>query len=177
MANNDTPQGLVQIVFVSLPHYVADYIEMEELAHLQASRKGYRSHVIRIFNKTDDTIDKDIDEFSLTYLRTAVEQLQKKKELINQINQWIAELIQTPKELKEAVCEAKELQDSILEKVSQLMTHIELKTQELTSKSLLNNVENVVTTSLASEPENAHTSLQCSSIILWVLVPCLLPPS
>ena len=43
------------------------------------------------------------------------------------------------------------------------MTHIELKIQELTSKSSLNNVENVVTASLASEPENAHTSLQCSS--------------
>ena len=42
------------------------------------------------------------------------------------------------------------------------MTHIELKTQELSSKSSLNNVENVVTMSLASKAENAHTSLQCS---------------
>ena len=52
-----------------------------------------------------------------------------------------------PEELEEAVCEAKELQDSILEKISELMTHIELKTQELTSKFSINNVKNVVTTS------------------------------
>ena len=40
------------------------------------------------------------------YLRTAVEQLQKKKEIINQIDQQIAELVQMPEELEEAVCEA-----------------------------------------------------------------------
>ena len=59
-----------------------------------------------------------------TYLRTAGEQLQKKKELINQIDKGIAELIQMPEELEEAVCEAEELQDSILEKISKLITHI-----------------------------------------------------
>ena len=48
---------------------------MEELAHLQASYKWYHLHVIRIFSKIDDTIDNDSDEISLTYLRTAVEQL------------------------------------------------------------------------------------------------------
>ena len=61
------------------------------------------------------------------YLRTAVEQLRKKKEIINQIDQQIAELVQMPEELEEAVCEAEELQDSILEKISKLMTHIEIK--------------------------------------------------
>ena len=110
---------------------------MEELARLQASYKWYRSHVIRIFNKIDDTIDNDSDEFSLTYLRTAVEQLRKKKEIINQIDQQIAELVQMPEELEEAVCEAEELQDSILEKISKLMTHIELKTQLVSPHSTM----------------------------------------
>ena len=84
------------------------------------------------------------------YLRTAVEQLRKKKEIINQIDQQIAKLVQMPEELEEAVCEAEELQDSNLEKISKLMTYIEAKTQELTSKSSLKNVKNIVTTSLAS---------------------------
>ena len=53
------------------------------------------------------------------YLRTAVEQL-RKKEIINQIDQQITELVQMPEELEEAVCEVEELQDSILEKIIEL---------------------------------------------------------
>lgn len=136
---------------------------MKELARLQASRKEHRSHVTRVFNKIDDLISKDVDEFTLTSIRTALEQLQRKKELIHQMDQRIAELIQTPEDLEEAVCEAEELQDIILEEIGKLQTHIELKTQELTSKSSLNNVENVVTTSLASEPENTITSRQVAT--------------
>ena len=50
---------------------------MEELTRLQASRKGYRSHVTRSFNKVEETIIKDANEFSITYVKTAVDQLEK----------------------------------------------------------------------------------------------------
>ena len=38
-----------------------------------------------------------------------------------------------PEELKDSVCEMEGLQDSIIEKISELQIHIELNTQELTS--------------------------------------------
>ena len=116
-------------------HFTVDHMvtQIEELAHLQDPCKGYRSHMARIFNKIYDTIGKDINKFSSTYLRTAIEQLQKKKELIHQIDLWIKELIQMSEELEDV---AEELQDSIIEKISELQMHIEWKTLELTSKSL-----------------------------------------
>ena len=90
---------------------------MEELTHLQTS---YRSHVTRIFNKAEETIAKDADEFSVTYLRTAADQLQKKKELIQRIDMQIAELIETPDTLETAIYEAEELKNSILDKINEL---------------------------------------------------------
>ena len=79
---------------------------MEEQAHLQVHHKGYCSHMTISSNKIDDTIDnKNVSKFSLTYLRTAVEQLLRKKELIHEINLQIKKLIQIPEELKDSVCE------------------------------------------------------------------------
>ena len=112
----------------------------------------------RIFNKTNNTIGKDINKFSSTYLKTAIKQLQKKKKLIHQIDLYIKKLIQMSEELED---EAKELQDSIIEKISELQMHIELKTLELTSKSLPNNTEGVAS-SFALEPKNTDASQQGS---------------
>ena len=78
---------------------------MEVLAHLQVHHKGYCTHMTISSNKIDDTIDKDVSKFSLTYLRTAVEQLLRKKELIYEIDLQIKKLIQMPEELEDSVCE------------------------------------------------------------------------
>ena len=117
------------------------------------------SDITRIFNKINNTVNKDVDELSVTILRTTVEQLQKKKEHIHQLNQQITELVQMPDKFKGAICEVKELQDNILEKINELQMHIKLKTQELTSISL---PENVITGS-DLKTENVDTSLRCSS--------------
>ena len=60
---------------------------MEEPEHLQTSRKAYHVHVTRILNKVEATLDTAIDEQALTYLRTAITQLQKKKEQITTLDQ------------------------------------------------------------------------------------------
>ena len=89
---------------------------MEEPAHLQTSRKAYRSHFTRILNKVDDTLANDIDELTLTYLRTAITQLENKREQITTLDQWIIDL----DELETAILDAEELQDLILEKINEL---------------------------------------------------------
>ena len=93
---------------------------MEEPARLRTSRKAYRSHVTRILNKVDDTLVNDIDELTLTYLRTAITQLEKKREQITTLDQRIIDLVQDPDELETAILDAEELQDLILEKINEL---------------------------------------------------------
>lgn len=88
---------------------------MEELTRLQASRKGYKSHVTRLSNKIDELLASEFDELAITSLNTSIKQLNRKKEKLSQIDQRVAELRITrlPEDLEEAIFEAEELQDSI----------------------------------------------------------------
>ena len=81
---------------------------MEQLTRLQTSRRTYRSHVTRILNKVDETLDKEIDELALPYLTTAVSQLEKKHGQITKLDEQIAELIQDPGGLEEAIMDSEE---------------------------------------------------------------------
>jgi len=71
-------------------------------------------------NKVDDTWAHDKDELALTYLRTTINQLEKKKEQITALDQRIIDLIQDPEELEIAILGAEELQDLTLEKINEL---------------------------------------------------------
>jgi len=44
----------------------------------------------------ETTLDTDIDELALTYLRTTISQLEKKKDQITTLDQRINDLIQEP---------------------------------------------------------------------------------
>ena len=98
---------------------------MEESARLRTSQKAYRSHVTRILNKVEETLANDIDELALTYLKTAMTQLEKKKEQIAAIDQRIIELTQDADELETAILDSEELQDVILEKINELNQRVE----------------------------------------------------
>ncbi|XP_065896204.1 uncharacterized protein [Dysidea avara] len=102
---------------------------MEEPARLRTSRKAYRAHVTRILNKVDDTLANDLDELALTYLRTAITQLEKKKEQITALDQRIIDLIQNPDELEIAILDAEELQDLIMEKINELNQRVEMQSR------------------------------------------------
>ena len=102
---------------------------MEELARLQASRKGYKSHVTRLNHKIDELLASEFDELAITSLNTAIEQLNRKKEKLSQLDQRVAELIESPDDLEEAIFEAEEMQDSILDKITKVQTLIQLHTR------------------------------------------------
>ena len=99
---------------------------MEELTRLQTSRRAYRSHVTRIFNKVEEALAKEIDELGVTYLKTAVTQLEKKREQIVKLDQQILDRLQDPTDLEDAIMDSEELQDSISEKINELNTCLEL---------------------------------------------------
>jgi len=92
---------------------------MEESDRLRTSRKAYCAHITRILNKVEAMLDTEINELALTYLRTAIAQLEKKKEQITTLDQQIIDLTQDSDELEMAIMDAEELLDLILEKINE----------------------------------------------------------
>ena len=86
---------------------------MEEKVRLSASRSGYKGHVTRLFNKIDDLIAADFDEYMTTSLNNAVEQLAKKLEKISQIDEQLMKVFESTSELEAAVLDAEEFNDDI----------------------------------------------------------------
>jgi len=99
---------------------------MEQLTRLRTSRRAYRSHVTRILNKVEETLTKEIDDLALTYLKTAVSQLDKKLEQITKLDAQITDLIDEPDELEETIMESEEVQDLIIENINDLNKRVEL---------------------------------------------------
>ena len=68
----------------------------------------------------DELLASEFDKLAFTSLNTAIEQLNRKKEKLSQIDQRVAELIESPEDLEEAIFEAEEMQDSILDKITKV---------------------------------------------------------
>ena len=60
---------------------------MEEQTRSQAFHSGYKGHVTRLFNKIDELMDGEFDEYTTTSLNNAVEQLTRKMEKFSQIDE------------------------------------------------------------------------------------------
>ena len=65
-----------------------------------------------------------------TYFKTDITQLEKKQGQITIFDQWIAELIQDPDELKTIFLDAEEVQDLILEKINDLNKRVEMLSRQ-----------------------------------------------
>jgi len=81
---------------------------MEQLPHLQVSRKGFQSHVTRLYNNVDKLMDNDDDEYC--YQRP-LSQLTDKQAKLEKTDKQIATLISDPHELESFIEESEELKD------------------------------------------------------------------
>ena len=81
--------------------------------------KTISPHVTRILYKVEETLAAELDKLTITYLNTAVTQLERKGE-------QIFVRIQDTTALEEAIRDSEELQDLILEKVNELNRRVEL---------------------------------------------------
>ena len=63
---------------------------MEELNRLQASRKVFKGHVTRLHYKIDELMNRDFDDYTTTFLTTAIEQIKKKGDKVAQMDKRIA---------------------------------------------------------------------------------------
>ncbi|XP_065887247.1 uncharacterized protein [Dysidea avara] len=100
---------------------------MEEQTRLQASRSGYKGHVTQLFNKIDELVSGEFDDYTTTSLSNAIEQLTKKLEKITKIDDRLLELSKNATELELTVVEAEGLHDEISEKIARAKRFIELK--------------------------------------------------
>ena len=95
---------------------------MEQLTYLQASRKGLKSHVTRIYNKIDSLIEQEADDYSIPLLTKAMEQLQDNANKLYKIDEQITSLINDPHELENYIVESEELNDEISDKLTRVKT-------------------------------------------------------
>ena len=100
---------------------------MEEQARLQASRSGCKGHITRLFNRIDELVDGEFDEYTITSLNSAINQLSKKMEKILAIDEQLLETFDNATELESAILDAEELQDDIVDKIARTQRYIELK--------------------------------------------------
>ena len=99
---------------------------MEGLAKLQASRKAFRSHLTRIYNKMDELdLTQPATEEIASQVTSYIEQLQRKAESIRQLDSKISAEIRDNEDLEREVYEEEEIQDSIIEKSTRLKRYLE----------------------------------------------------
>ena len=89
---------------------------MEALKRHRLSRRGYRSHLTKIFAVTKDLIDKDPNELTESDYTSLVDwqkQRDQKKEILTDIDAKIIRLIEEEGELEFEVLETEEIQETI----------------------------------------------------------------
>jgi len=95
---------------------------MENLPRYQASRKAHRSHLTRTYSKLREILEteEELSDSQLATLNTALDKLERKRLVLLELDEKIAEAIQEPDELESEVLEAEDIQDSIYEMVDEV---------------------------------------------------------
>ena len=90
---------------------------MEELQWLQASRRGHRGHLMKLFKKAEDILAKQnsITELDLASASTTLDNLKKKGEKLRELDGDIAPKITKPEDLEQEIIDEEETQEQIAE--------------------------------------------------------------
>ena len=96
---------------------------METLKRHRLSRRGYRSHLTRIITAANEIIDKnpsELTESDITSLADWQKQLNRKKEILTDVDAKIVTLIEDEEELESEVLETEEIQETISQHAAQI---------------------------------------------------------
>ena len=83
----------------------------------------------------DELLTGDFDDYTISSLTTAIEQIMKKGDRIAQMDERIAVLTDDATELESAMYEAEALQDEIVEKIARAARYIELSKAKASRRS------------------------------------------
>ena len=96
---------------------------MENIKRHRLSRRGYRSHLTRIMTATTAIIEKELSELTksdFTSLTDWLRQLDRKKEILTDVDAKIIALVEDEEELEGEVLEAEEIQERISQQAAQI---------------------------------------------------------
>ena len=97
---------------------------MEELKRLRSSRRGYRSHLSKTLASIAEVLEGDpaapLKELDAILLANTLEQLQRKKEILRDLDKKIAACITEEGELETEIYEAEEQETSLLDKIAKI---------------------------------------------------------
>ena len=100
---------------------------MEEQQHLVASRRAHRAHLTKITKKIIELQDGEIDDAHTATRRSCLEQLQRKRQILTELDNKIFGLIEDPDNLETDILEAEDIQSLISEKLCTTKSFIESK--------------------------------------------------
>ena len=82
---------------------------MEEAQRVQRSRKGHRSHLTKVLNKATEIMENDEapNTMQIASLTATIEQLARKRTVLNELNEKLLAIIKDPDELEEKSCKQK----------------------------------------------------------------------
>ena len=100
---------------------------MEESERKKASRKAYWSHLACLLRKVDAILNLETrpTETQIATLTNSIEQLTELGTLLRELDAQIAATIETKNELEPEIIKAEEMQEAILDKVSQIRRRID----------------------------------------------------
>ena len=90
---------------------------MEELTHLQASRRGCCGHLMKLLKKLEDII--------LASAKSTRDQLSKKSETLKTLDVQISPKLNEAEDLERDIIEAENIQEEIVEHITKLSVNID----------------------------------------------------
>ena len=99
---------------------------IDELKRLRSSQRGYRTHLRQLTSRVAEIFEQDNhSSANITGLKHLCEQLQRKKDILINLDGLVVGLIEGEDELEAEVCEAEDIQALISENISQINGFLE----------------------------------------------------
>ena len=103
---------------------------MEELKRLRNSRKGYRTHLRSLLSKANEVIERHTNgptECNIPVLTELRRQLQRKDDILSDLDSQIVVLIGSEEELVDDIVEAEEIKTSLSTTIAQITQLLETR--------------------------------------------------
>ncbi|CAB4037623.1 Hypothetical predicted protein, partial [Paramuricea clavata] len=99
---------------------------MEETQRIQRSRKGHRARLTKILNKATTIMENDEapNAMQITSLTATIEQLARKRTVLNELNEKLLAMVKDPDELEQEIMEAEDTECEINEKSAQISAFV-----------------------------------------------------
>ena len=100
---------------------------MEELTHLQASRRGRCGHLTKLLKKLEEIFAyrNDMTDIILASAKSTRDQLSKKSETLKTLDVQISPKLNEAEHLERDITEAENIQEEIVESIAKLSVNID----------------------------------------------------